>query len=200
MVGERLENRTQNSREGREGRGEGREGSWGYLFSIRGCVHPSVRPSVRPSGRRTVGRMTMKSTRGVLGQWAIRSSIRLFARTAHSFACCALLASLASSAALIRSLARSLAHFKAHGKETFVYKLNASISYSFNPLCVGPSVRNASSLMTTRRILCRVFGLVSTFLSSFLDTSTHLCKRVCLSVGPSVCPSVRPSIRPSVGP
>ena len=40
--------------------------------------------------------------------WAIRSSIRSFARTAHSFACSALLASLARSVALIRSLTRSL--------------------------------------------------------------------------------------------
>ena len=39
---------------------------------------------------------------------AIRSSVHSFARTAHSFACSALLASLARSAALIRLLARSL--------------------------------------------------------------------------------------------
>ena len=52
--------------------------------------------------------------------WAIRSSVRSFARTAHSFACSALLASLARSAALIRSLA--------HGKKFFVFDINASIS------------------------------------------------------------------------
>ena len=40
--------------------------------------------------------------------WAIRSSVRSFACTAHSLACSALLASLARSAALIHSLARSL--------------------------------------------------------------------------------------------
>ena len=40
---------------------------------------------------------------------------RPFARTAHSFACFGLLASLAPSAALIRSLARSLTR----GKENF---------------------------------------------------------------------------------
>ena len=40
--------------------------------------------------------------------WATRSSVRLFARTAHSFACSGLLASLAPSAELTRSLARSL--------------------------------------------------------------------------------------------
>ena len=40
--------------------------------------------------------------------WAIRSPVPSFARTAHSFACSALLASLARPAALTRSLARSL--------------------------------------------------------------------------------------------
>ena len=40
--------------------------------------------------------------------WATRSSVRSFVRTAHSFACSGLLASLAPSAALTRSLARSL--------------------------------------------------------------------------------------------
>ena len=40
--------------------------------------------------------------------WATRSSVRSFARTAYSFACSGLLASLAPSAALTRSLARSL--------------------------------------------------------------------------------------------
>jgi len=68
--------------------------------------------------------------------WVIRSSFRSFARTAHSFACSALLATLVRFAALIRSLARSLTHSGAHGKE--VYELNVSISYSFNPLCGAP--------------------------------------------------------------
>ena len=40
--------------------------------------------------------------------WATRLSIRLFPRTAHSFACSALLALLTHSTALIWSLARSL--------------------------------------------------------------------------------------------
>ena len=39
-----------------------------------------------------------------LEYWATRSSVRSFARTAHSFACSALLASLARSAALTPSL------------------------------------------------------------------------------------------------
>ena len=52
-------------------------------------------------------------------------------RCAHSFA---------------RSLARPFTCSRAHGKEVFVYELNASISCSFNPLwaaclCVSVSVR-----------------------------------------------------------
>ena len=43
-----------------------------------------------------------------LKYWATRSSNRLFARTAHPFACFALLASLACFAALNHSLTRSL--------------------------------------------------------------------------------------------
>ena len=50
--------------------------------------------------------------------WAIRSSVRSFARTAHS-----------------------LTHSRAHRKVTYVYKLNASISYSFSPLCNGGRLR-----------------------------------------------------------
>ena len=43
-----------------------------------------------------------------LKHWTTRLSVCSFARTAHSFACSGLLASLAPSAALTRSLARSL--------------------------------------------------------------------------------------------
>ena len=48
--------------------------------------------------------------------WATRSSVRSFARTTHSFAYSALLASLARTAALIRSLVHSLTHSRARGK------------------------------------------------------------------------------------
>ena len=58
----------------------------------------------------------------------IRSSARSFARTA-------LLASLVRSAALIRFFARSLTRSRARGKEIYVIEMNASISYSFDPLC-----------------------------------------------------------------
>ena len=53
----------------------------------------------------TVGQVNQKPRRKY---WATRSSIHSFARTAHSFACFRLLASLAHSAALTRLLARSL--------------------------------------------------------------------------------------------
>ena len=49
----------------------------------------------------TVGQVNQKPRRKY---WATRSSIHSFARTAHSFACFRLLASLAPSAALARSL------------------------------------------------------------------------------------------------
>ena len=60
----------------------------------------------RVTSQRTLGQMTMKSTRGVLE--TIRSSVRSFARTAHSSACSTLLASLTRSAVLTRSLVCSL--------------------------------------------------------------------------------------------
>ena len=46
---------------------------------------------------------------------ATHSSARSFVRTMHSFACSALLASLARSAALIRLRSRSPTHFRARG-------------------------------------------------------------------------------------
>ena len=48
--------------------------------------------------------------------WATRSSVRSFARTAHSFACSGLFALLVSSAALTHSLTRSV-HSLARRKE-----------------------------------------------------------------------------------
>ena len=56
-------------------------------------------------------------------------------RTAHSFACSTLVSLLVCSVVLICSLTCSLTRFQAHGKEVFVHEINASISYSFNPLC-----------------------------------------------------------------
>ena len=61
---------------------------------------------------------------GLLEYWAIRSSFCSFNRTAHPFVC---------SALLIRSLAHSLIKLGTHGKEGFVFKLNASNSCSSSP-------------------------------------------------------------------
>ena len=74
--------------------------------------------------------MTTKSTRRVLGHLLLLSLIR-----SHCLLTCLL--RTARFAALIRSLARSLAHSGAHGKVIFAYEVNASISYSFSPLCIS---------------------------------------------------------------
>ena len=56
--------------------------------------------------------------------WATRSSVRSFARTAHSFACSGLLASLAPSAALTCSLASSLRSLPRSRERGFLYEMN----------------------------------------------------------------------------
>ena len=56
--------------------------------------------------------------------WATRSSVRSFARTAHSFACSRLLASLAPSAALTRLLARSLRSLPRSWESEFLMSQN----------------------------------------------------------------------------
>ena len=71
----------------------------------------------------------MKWTHEVQGHPLLHSGIHSFTRTAHSFACSALLASLARSAALNRLLALIHSVF-------FVFELNASISYRFYPRCI----------------------------------------------------------------
>ena len=69
---------------------------------------------IAPEAVREISSSCLRSTVVQISQnsrrkyWATRSSVRSFARTAHSFACSGLLASLAPSAALTRSLARSL--------------------------------------------------------------------------------------------
>ena len=78
-----------------------------------------------------------------------------FARTAHSFACSALLASLARTAALICSLARSITHSGAHRKEVVFYFakcVNYSISCHCNQLCDRSSFRHTSVEIITYMI------------------------------------------------
>ena len=60
---------------------------------------------------------------------------RTFTRTAHSFACSSTTC-FARALCCADSLARSLTHAEAHGKEVFVYELNASILNNFCPLCI----------------------------------------------------------------
>ena len=55
-------------------------------------------------GRDNEGTVVQNNQENGLEYWATRTSVRLFARTAHSFACSGLLASFAPSAALTRSL------------------------------------------------------------------------------------------------
>ena len=70
--------------------------------------------------------------------WAAHSSVRSFARTAHSFACSGLLASLAPSAALTRSLASSLRSLPRSQESEFLM--------SQNDLVLSHSASSSSSL------------------------------------------------------
>ena len=70
-----------------------------------------------------------------LKYWVIRSSVRSFARTAYSFACSGLLASLAPSAALTRSLACSLRSLPRSWESEFLMSQNDLVlSHSAAPL------------------------------------------------------------------
>jgi len=86
--------------------------------------------------------------RRILGHSLLRSLVRShhslirLLRTAHSFACSAL-----------RSFVRSLAHSGAHGKEVYVYELNASISYSFSPLCINANTTSVKGLAASPKAL-----------------------------------------------
>ena len=80
--------------------------------------------------------------------WAIRSSVRSFARTAHSFACSALLASLARSAALIRSLARSLTP-ELMGKRFLSMKWTRRF-HTFSTLCASLHHRVGDTTYSSR--------------------------------------------------
>ena len=77
-----------------------------------------------------------------LQYWATCSSVRSFARTAHSFACPGLLASLVRSAALTRSLVRSL---PSSWERAYSYEINTSISSRFYSMCCRRSAFLAKS-------------------------------------------------------
>ena len=102
--------------------------------------------------------------------------MRLSARTAHSFVFFPLLASLARSAALICSLARSLTHSRAHWKLCFVYEMNPSISYSFNPLsavcCPPQSVVQSFPPHSPSRL---VLLAANETLENVIGVDSHVC-------------------------
>ena len=82
------------------------------------ATNPQIHASTNPS---TMVQISQESRRKY---WATRSSVRSFARTAHSFACSGLLASLAPSAALTRSLARSLRSLPRSWESEFLMSQN----------------------------------------------------------------------------
>ena len=107
--------------------------------------------------------------------WAIRSSVRSLDCTANSFACSALLASLARSAALIHALVRSLTHLLSSSWESDLclciervdlcwwiewvvfIKFHPTVRPSVGP-CGTPSPKRVRAC--ARRIFCHVTGLV----------------------------------------
>ena len=116
-------------------------------------AHEGLLPAELPASRQPFQRLVRASTRLLLRHnvfvfhhvnthWVeimsnrrVEYRARSFVRTSHSFACSALLASLARSGALIRSFARSLTRSRAHGKAVFVYEMNSSILYNSGPQC-----------------------------------------------------------------
>ena len=89
------------------------------MFRVCWSVHP------------TVGRKSMKSTRGLLGHSLLRSLVRSHRTLVH------LLCTPRYTRALrwAHSFARSLTRWGAHGKEVYVLDRNASISDAFNQGC-----------------------------------------------------------------
>ena len=90
--------------------------------------------------------------------WATRSSVYLFARTAHSFACSALLAKLTRSIAPTRSLARSL---PSSGHSDW---LDGYLSHS------GPKCTHIPVLFRLNTPVCTAFATASLCL--------HVCPRL----------------------
>ena len=92
------------------------------------------------------GTMVQNSQESRCKQWATRSSVSLFARTAHSFTHSAQLASLTHSAALIGSLT----HYRACGKvnyySTLVAGTEAVLNHSALPSSTRPNEVTSSSL------------------------------------------------------
>ena len=135
--------------------------------------------------------------------WATRSSVRSFARTAHSFACSGLLASLAPSAALTRSLARSLRSLPRSWESEFLMSQNDLvlshsatsdiISIPSSSLILPPQILVLLLILLLLVLLLILLFFFLLLFLVFLDATTDLYKRSCPSVrpsvfGPSVCP------------
>ena len=130
----------------------------------------------------TVSRMTKRQTRRVLGHSLAPHCLFIhLLRTAHSFTCsallthllaphCSLICSLRTThsfafSLLILSLTHTTRSFvcshcsttrsRAHRRKFFVYDMNMSISYSFNPLCSRGIGRVGEKLRRRGRGDCR---------------------------------------------
>ena len=81
----------------------------------------------------------------------------------RSFFCSLALHCSLCSRAQLRSFVCLLAHSRAHGKEVYIYELNASISCSFNPLWVEKKSKQIegkeSRLRNQRTGILRIFLL-----------------------------------------
>ena len=94
----------------------------------------------------TKGRMTMKSTRRVLGHLLLRSLVC----SHRSLNCLLCTARFAHALRCAHSFAHSLTHSRAHKKEIFFYESNASISYKFIPLCNGTETTGSCCTSVTQ--------------------------------------------------
>ena len=100
--------------------------------------------------------------------------IRLSARCLTcTFACSALLALLVHSSAFIHFLAPSLPRsLMAHGKEVFVYEMNASISHNFTHRARSSMSRHPFSLqLMSNEPTYSSLGFPTSFLRSWSNTS-----------------------------
>ena len=125
-----------------------------------------------------MGKMTMKSTRRVLGHSLVRSLVR-----SHRS-----LIRFLRIACFTRALccAHSLARSRAHGKEIYDYKLNASVSYSLDPLWIDAHKKwNIGECQYTKQM-----SLLNQFLVACTQLYTPLCRSVGQLVGRSVGRSV----------
>ena len=83
----------------------------------------------------------MKSTRKVLGHSLLHSLVRSHRSLIRLLRTARFARALRCAHSFSRSLTHSLTHSGAHGKEVSGYGMNASIAYSFKPLCDGSAAQ-----------------------------------------------------------